>query len=762
MRSTAMELNPRPAKRQRVDSDSSDDSEMLFVPHIPLPTPSAPSSSLTMLPTPVLLISLPGLLIHPPTHPQHAHSLSVSLLAVRRCLKVPNISPDIECRGWTAVAELGMSVIGGGFHDSEDHPWAKGMPSEVETAISKGLHIAQRHPSLRAFRPHLTFLSAQLSQWQQNNRFAINQLKRLLTTFIPADPPHIVYSAHLTLISHLMSPHKKTNPPSHSPSANPDSGVRIALGAIQKFEELSVKNGHAKVTLLANVLRLRLLVSAGLWQEVPPALDNVEQLLQLDYTSPVKENPALKNADVNLAPSSSKRTKSQTIQPVSYKTFEDPFDIAMVLHVLIISVVYHTFMGNDKDTAPRLTHLHFLLDAAVLKNVKDGSVQITFPDTLPLHIQTTNSRILYVLAFLVSSVAKRDPAGRKPRRKVFATEGLAVWEREMLDELTVPPSAGLADVQDIDTKMEKMKADLYCELIGVSILRSEFEAAEQNLALLIAHVRTYELFSTFSPRITLHHAHLAHGKGNTTRALECYRVARELAEQAKDDYVRISAMAGEVALRIGLARAKGSMDPDDEDELSLTPSASMDVDRPSLGASDEEEWEQIRSLGEQVIQAAPVLGGTLRSVGKVIEACLTDEILKSKTSLKAAMNLATLSGDNHLRALTLAFLGSHFIHTAPDHALSMLSTCEQLATGLGAGPTSTSGGKDKRKRDDSLGNGPLRLWVGERFLEIFKRTAASDDLSAEAAAKNHSRIEDRKRMNKALRASMTLALQAQV
>ncbi|KAJ7593695.1 hypothetical protein C8J56DRAFT_924950 [Mycena floridula] len=48
---------------------------------------------------------------------------------------------DIECRAGIALAELGMSVIGGGFHDSEDHPWAKGMPPEVEKAISNGLYI---------------------------------------------------------------------------------------------------------------------------------------------------------------------------------------------------------------------------------------------------------------------------------------------------------------------------------------------------------------------------------------------------------------------------------------------------------------------------------------------------------------------------------------------------------------------------------------------------------------------------------------------
>jgi hypothetical protein len=40
----------------------------------------------------------------------------------------------------------------------------------------------------------------------------------------------------------------------------------------------------------------------------------------------------------------------------------------------------------------------------------------------------------------------------------------------------------------------------------------------------------------------------------------------------------------------------------------------------------------------------------------------------------------------------------------------MLATCEQLAAGLGAP------GKKGKELVDAVGNAPLRLWVGERFL----------------------------------------------
>jgi len=52
----------------------------------------------------------------------------------------------------------------------------------------------------------------------------------------------------------------------------------------------------------------------------------------------------------------------------------------------------------------------------------------------------------------------------------------------------------------------------------------------------------------------------------------------------------------------------------------------------------------------------------------------------------------------------------------------MLSTCEQLAAGLGAASVKEEKGKNKGGVGvdvDAVGNAPLRLWVGERFLGRF-------------------------------------------
>jgi hypothetical protein len=108
--------NPRPAKRARLSTSSS--------------PPPEPPPRLAPLPPSVLLVSLPSLLVHPPNHRFHIHSLCLSLLSLRKCLTLV-LNPDVECRAWAAFAEIGMKVVDAGFHLSSEHLWAKGVDIEV-------------------------------------------------------------------------------------------------------------------------------------------------------------------------------------------------------------------------------------------------------------------------------------------------------------------------------------------------------------------------------------------------------------------------------------------------------------------------------------------------------------------------------------------------------------------------------------------------------------------------------------------------------
>lgn len=61
----------------------------------------------------------------------------------------------------------------------------------------------------------------------------------------------------------------------------------------------------------------------------------------------------------------------------------------------------------------------------------------------------------------------------------------------------------------------------------------------------------------------------------------------------------------------------------------------------------------------------------------------------------------------------MALVSSHYFHTAYEQAEQVLSTCEQLAAGLGA-PTDKTGANDV----PTFGNIQLGVWVSERILGL--------------------------------------------
>lgn len=279
------------------------------------------------------------------------------------------------------------------------------------------------------------------------------------------------------------------------------------MSAIQTMQNLASKSGHTRVVLLTRVLRLRQLVSSGVWDQVNEALTEAEEALGMEFSSEIdasSQQPAgisprkgLRITDMNTVhmnpPSPIKNTTQKTAEVAqssphvsaagpsesSFKMYDAYFEKSMALHTLIIGVVFYTYVGRVTDASQRLSHLHALLDAGVLRfenteatgsgsaaetpsvdasavelpynvpqpdmtpeaaqetdNAACGIVQIALSETSPpLYIQTTHPRILYTLAYLVSCVAKKDPIGRRPKRRVFAMEGLTAWERELRREL---------------------------------------------------------------------------------------------------------------------------------------------------------------------------------------------------------------------------------------------------------------------------------------------------------------------------------------
>lgn len=132
-----MDDNPRPQKRLRADHppDLAESSEPHCLAHVPLSSTPTTSSPLRPLPPQVLLLALPALLAHPPTHEKYGLSLFLSLNALRQCLQLKTLAPDIECHAWTAFAEVGLRVIESGFSTSGEHDWANKLEEEVSAFV---------------------------------------------------------------------------------------------------------------------------------------------------------------------------------------------------------------------------------------------------------------------------------------------------------------------------------------------------------------------------------------------------------------------------------------------------------------------------------------------------------------------------------------------------------------------------------------------------------------------------------------------------
>ncbi|KIN99916.1 hypothetical protein M404DRAFT_153759 [Pisolithus tinctorius Marx 270] len=279
-----VDINPRPQKRLRTDPNLVDSPETASDPHCPsalLSSASVPlsrpplSPGLKPLPPHVLLLALPALLLHPPTHEQYALSLFLSLKSIRLCLQLPALAPDVECYAWTALAEVGMRAIRSGFCKTGEHDWTMGLEEE--------------HPILRHLRHHLSLLNAHFAFWRSNTRFPRAVLRRLISTFVPSDPPTIVYAAHLALITQLTSS-PPASPFSHGkgadssvsiqPHTNPPE-VQAALTALINLSAIAAQNQHFSMLKLVAVLRLRVLVAAEMWDMVGDALEGAEKLLSL-------------------------------------------------------------------------------------------------------------------------------------------------------------------------------------------------------------------------------------------------------------------------------------------------------------------------------------------------------------------------------------------------------------------------------------------------------------------------------------------------
>lgn len=155
------------------------------------------------------------------------------------------------------------------------------------------------------------------------------------------DASQLEYLAYLKMISQHLSLNE----------------FHTALTLVDKLRDSSSQHQHSRVTLLSHVLRLRILISGGLWSTTGLASRTAEDALGLHYKT------------------ISSGSTAPALSP-TYIDFEDRFECAMALHTLVLSIFSYAHAGISSESSARLSHLHALLDAGALECLGDGSIKV--------------------------------------------------------------------------------------------------------------------------------------------------------------------------------------------------------------------------------------------------------------------------------------------------------------------------------------------------------------------------------------------------
>lgn len=107
-----------------------------------------------------------------------------------------------------------------------------------------------------------------------------------------------------------------------------------------------------------------------MWQQAADVIPRAESVLGLSYDPATTPKPRQQPQQQQDAGGSGKEREATFIY------FEDGFEAAMAVHTLLMTVVYFTHIGSAAEAAPRLSHLHALLDDGALEKFPDGTVEV--------------------------------------------------------------------------------------------------------------------------------------------------------------------------------------------------------------------------------------------------------------------------------------------------------------------------------------------------------------------------------------------------
>lgn len=223
---------------------------------------------------------------------------------------------------------------------------------------------------------------------------------------------------------------------------------RLALSTLGGLRQRARERGDRAVACAVGVARVSVCARAGWWVECLALGAELEGELATSGSPTPKQEP------------SADRTASATPATASTDTFPPALASQLRAHLLILRILALNHVGSGADCAARVKELHALLDAegeagagggmaglgggvlevrlrpstsldlGIAANTFALRVQIPFapcptdPSTASLLLAFTRPQTLYVLACLVTALAKRDPTGKRPKKRLFADEGL--------------------------------------------------------------------------------------------------------------------------------------------------------------------------------------------------------------------------------------------------------------------------------------------------------------------------------------------------
>ncbi|KZT62685.1 hypothetical protein CALCODRAFT_513940 [Calocera cornea HHB12733] len=568
------------------------------------------------LPDALLLLMIPQLVLEPPSSPNYVAALYVSWLAMRRCLRM-DLTPEVELRALTGQAEVALLVLDAAVEE----PWVKGVADVAENGITRGLQIVKQHPTLAYYASPLSFLQVRLAVLRGPTKRALNLSRQTHAEYSQPNSTSDASWLHYLHHSHVLS----TLAPS----------------------QITPQLGH-----LATPPR------------VDPLFTRIHSVLRLTYL--LLHQPEDFPAECRSLLSS----------------FSDPSalqasDASLLLITQVLSLLHSSSSPATSDSCAFHSKL---LDSlpALLDDILSASPPPApkASKTVPILFPSPPKKLLLSLACLVAAAASRDASGRQSKRGIWAAEGLKLFEEEM-DEL--PRWYSLKEKKALEKQLHEVRALLLCELISVAIMRSEFQEAKKHLDSLELYTSSVDLFTQFSPIISLLHGRLAHSVFSVSRAKDCYFLASHLAKEQDDTGIRLSATLDLLGLKLGLGE---DVQVDSEDLLLKL-----------VDCNDE----------------------NLNEPARVFRAIAAKEIHKSKQHLKFALDSATLRQDNYLRLLVLSITASHYQLTKASRAVSALQACRQLCLSLGAPP------EGEKKPTSTYGNASIGLWVGEKYAELLQR-----------------------------------------